>query len=529
MMGLLSSEDWDAAKAIAGFFHVNPFVPERVELERKALGSAYKKEEGPVIRLQAGEGREELLGNVPALNKRAERFLSEMRGQIEEGQTPTRDELLVYEDLVLFCLYNKHMENLEGLRTRSLQGSGWDGRVDFWRDFQNDFKRGYHLPGHELPSRHDPQVILAWLFQNERAFTQIYSRIIGGSMPVARLRAAIWESIFTHDIRRYIRSSYRSMTDVSTLIVGPSGTGKELVARAIALSCFIRFDPGRECFELTGAKTYVPVNLAALPTTLIESELFGHVKGSFTGAVRDRKGLLEHCGEDGAVFLDEIGELDGSIQVKLLRVLESREFQKLGETKTLKFEGKIIAATNRDLIVEMRAGRFRHDLYYRVCADQLVTPSLAEQLADRPQDLPELVRFIAMGVFNDRTGGSSKDVDGLTSEVIAWIDRELGRDYAWPGNFRELNQCVRNIMIRGRYRPPLSPRDGVGGLGPIEELLHDVRNVELTKDKLLGRYYALAYSRSDENWTAAGRQVGVDWRTVRDKHDPGFLEKLRRA
>jgi hypothetical protein len=550
MKGLLSSTDWAAAEAIAGFFHVNPFVPERVALERKVLGARHK-EEGPVIRVQPGESREGVLGNVPALFERARRIVSEMRRRIEGGHTATRDELRVYEDLVLFCLYNQHMENLEDLVTKSLQRSGWDGKVGFWRDFQKDFEHDFHLPaGHELPSRHDARVILAWLFQKERAFTHIYSRIVGGSTPIARLRAAVWESIFTRDIRRYMRSLHRTMADVPTFIVGPPGSGKELVARAIGLSCFIPFDPGTRRFvagegesfvPLNKAELFVPLNLATLAPH-IESGLFGHKKGAFPGAIDDRDGWLKGRSECGAVFLDEIRELGRATQMKLLRVLESRRFQRLGDTEMLEFKGKLIAATRHDFADDLHEGRLRHDLYHRLSADRIATPSLAEQLADRPEDLPELVRFIAQKALvkvtddpdelafepapdNDLAGM----VEDLTAEVVTWIERELGRDYAWPGNFRELGQCVRSVMIRGRFDRLEPPRGGVGELGPVEELLHDVRGVELTADELLGRYYALAYSRSDESWTAAGRRLGVDWRTVRDGHDPDFLEKLRRA
>jgi DNA-binding NtrC family response regulator len=285
---------------------------------------------------------------------------------------------------------------------------------------------------------------------------------------------------------------------------------------------------------------YFPLNLSALAPGLIESELFGHVKGSFAGAYKDRKGWLEQCDEYGAVFLDEIGELDAAIQVKLLRVLDSRRFQKVGDTKSLTFKGKIIAATNRDLATEMHAGRFRHDLYYRLCADQIMTPSLAEQLADRPDDLREMVRFIAEKAHVKPTGGTdefdlgpapddrlAEEIDRLVVEVVAWIDGKLGRDYAWPGNFRELDQCVRNVMIRGSYLPVSARRDGNGGLGPVDELLHHVRGVEVTADELLARYYAMALAQSDGNYRAAGRRVRVDWRVVRDRHDRILFERLR--
>ena len=131
----------------------------------------------------------------------------------------------------------------------------------------------------------------------------------------------------------------------STLITGPSGTGKELVARAIGLSRYISFDPKKMDFTTDFSQSFHPLNLSALPSELIESELFGHKKGAFTGALQDRRGWLDVCGPNGSVFLDEVGDLAPSIQVKLLRVLHSRTFQPLGDTKERRFRGKIIAAT----------------------------------------------------------------------------------------------------------------------------------------------------------------------------------------
>ena len=183
------------------------------------------------------------------------------------------------------------------------------------------------------------------------------------------------------------------------------------------------------------------------------------MKGAFNGAL-DRKGWLEQCsGPDDTVFLDEIGELDEAIQVKLLRVLQDRRFVRVGETtdRPREFRGKIIAATNRDLAAAMGAGRFRQDFYYRLGDDHIETPSLAEQLTDRPQDLPEMVRFLASHVLGEHVPDAdgavdvelcSREADALAGQAIAWIEGNL-KDYPWPGNFRELGQCVRNVMIRG--------------------------------------------------------------------------------
>jgi DNA-binding NtrC family response regulator len=537
-MALLPFPDWRVAEAIAGIGYCNPFLPERVELERRALGRRYVSV-GPVIQARPGTGVEEHMPNVSALHELARRLVEAIRTRLLDGVSATPAELVVYEDLALYALYARYMSSLDGLVTRSLDQGGHRFAAPFWREFEADFNRLLRLPGRDLPSRHDPAVVFAGLYQIERAFTHVFRQIVGGSMPAARLRAAVWQSIFTHDMRRYVHALHRRMSDIPTLIVGPSGSGKELVARAIGLSGYIPFDPGSRRFVTGDSELFVPLNLSALAPTLIESELFGHKKGAFTGALADRDGWLKGRSECGAVFLDEIGELDGAIQVKLLRVLESRRFQRLGDMETLDFQGKIIAATNRDLGAEMHAGRFRHDLYYRLCADQVVTPSLAEQLADRPEDIRELVRFIAQEVFAGRAGardgaspGPAADgalregAERLAAEVVTWIDRELGRSYAWPGNFRELGQCVRNVMIRGSYRPSSAPPERSGTPGPLEALLDQVREVEVTSGELLGRYYALAYHRSGGSYTSAGQRLGVDWRVIKRRLDPTFLDRL---
>src|SRR6185503_12223975 len=141
--------------------------------------------------------------------------------------------------------------------------------------------------------------LFACFYQVRRAFHHIFENIVGRTLPAARLRAAIWESIFTHDMRRYRRSLYARMGDVATLVTGATGTGKELVARAIGLSRYIPFDEKRERFSGEAQAAFIGLNISALSPTLIESELFGHRKGAFTGAITDREGFLESCGPLG--------------------------------------------------------------------------------------------------------------------------------------------------------------------------------------------------------------------------------------
>jgi DNA-binding NtrC family response regulator len=309
------------------------------------------------------------------------------------------------------------------------------------------------------------------------------------------------------------------MGDIPSLITGPTGTGKELVARAIAYSRYIAFDERRERFTGPVQPAFVAVNLSALSPTLIESELFGHRKGAFTGAATDREGFLESCGRLGSVFLDEIGEVEPSVQVKLLRVLQSRTLQRLGETTPRPFEGKLIAATNRDLAEEIRKGRFREDFYYRLCADTVTTPTLQEQLAGSPDErdaeLSHLVRFICTRVAGEA------EAEPLATDVIGAIEVSPGRTYNWPGNFRELEQCVRSVMLRGSYRP----RAAAVHPDARHRIADNIVSGHFTADDLLRNYCTLLYATS-RNYSTVAETLRLDRRTVRAKVDQELLREL---
>lgn len=186
------------------------------------------------------------------------------------------------------------------------------------------------------------------------------------------------------------------------------------MARAIGMSRYVPFDPRQGKFLADPFANYFAINISAFSKNLVESELFGHAKGAFTGAAGARAGWLEACGTHGAVLLDEIGELDPATQVKLLRVLQNRQYQRLGETKMRTFQGKIIAATNRDLRHEIEAGSFREDLYYRLCSDVIETPSLASQVQNNPDVLTNLVAHISGWI-------APEEDEALTVEVVEWL------------------------------------------------------------------------------------------------------------
>jgi DNA-binding NtrC family response regulator len=327
----------------------------------------------------------------------------------------------------------------------------------------------------------------------------------------------VWQSVFTHDMRRYRRALFNRMRDLTTLVTGPSGTGKELVARAIGRSQYIAFDADQQQFAGDLTDAFWPINLSALSPTLIESELFGHRRGAFTGAVADRQGWLAGCPPHGAVFLDEIGELDPALQVKLLRVVESRLYSRIGETAELHFAGKLLAATNRNLEQEIHDGNFREDLFYRLCSDRIETPSLRDHLDDRPEALHGLVKFIAIRQVGD-------EAESLTQEVEAWIETHVGRDYRWPGNIRELEQCVRNVLVRRRYQSrSAAPRPTV--VDPSRQWLADAEQGELSFADLLRHYCTWVYARLG-SYQQTAEVLGIDRRTVRAKMDRAQLKQI---
>jgi DNA-binding NtrC family response regulator len=345
------------------------------------------------------------------------------------------------------------------------------------------------------------------LFQIRRAFNNTFQHIIGSSPPVIEMRANVWRSIFTHDVRRYLKTMYGAMSDFPTLITGPTGSGKELVARAIGLSGFVPFDVAKGEFASPLNRLFTSLNLSALSQTLIESELFGHKKGAFTGATSDRIGWLEACPAHGAVFLDEIGELDHDVQVKLLRVAQDRVFQRLGDTEPRHFKGRIIAATNRDLAEEIQAGRFRTDFYYRLCADQIQTPSLCERYCADQSELAHLVEHLLTRIV-----GSEGPT--LAAEFLPWVQEKLGSDYQWPGNVRELDQCIRSWLIRQDYQPCGIPNATTDSRDL--DLAVVLAKSKMTAEELVAFYCQTKY-RETGSYVETANQLGLDRRTVKAK------------
>lgn len=285
------------------------------------------------------------------------------------------------------------------------------------------------------------------------------------------------------DLFRMIRRVGSS--EVPVLITGESGTGKELVARAIH----------RQSTRKDGA--FVAINCGAIPDTLLESELFGHEKGAFTGAGQQRKGRIEHA-QGGTLFLDEIGDIPLGLQVKLLRFLQDHEIQRLGGKDTITVDTRIIAATNIDLQGAIDSGRFREDLYYRLCVVTIVVPPLSERRAD----IPLLARAFLLRFAEEQR----KPLTGFTSEAMAALTA-----HNWPGNVRELENRIKRavVMAEGKYVTPSNLElQFTGGTDGEASTLRGSRD---SREKDLVR---LAMEKANGNVSRAAAELGVSRPTL---------------
>jgi transcriptional regulator with PAS, ATPase and Fis domain len=299
-------------------------------------------------------------------------------------------------------------------------------------------------------------------------------------------------------------------TDCTVLVTGETGTGKELLARGLHMA-----SPRRN-------KPFVAVNCAAMSKDLLESELFGHVQGAFTTAVRNREGRFQ-AADGGTIFLDEIGEMPLDLQSKLLRVLQFKEFSMVGETKIRQVDVRIVAATNADLKEMVRQGLFRQDLYYRLNVVQLRLPPLKERRSD--------IEALALHFVDKHAVRYGRSVCAISSEAIVAL-----KNHDWPGNIRELENALEHavLMVRGQEITledlPLMENDDFAGIEDfVRPLTDDGIDLQGTLRRIEAHYIRTALEQTSGNKNQAATLLGLNRTTLVEKLKRTFPEAIAAA
>ena len=402
-MTLLNDRERRVLSAISNLAYCNPFLSERTEHERVALGRDFVP--GGAVWNASVNNPDAINPNVPRLHARLESLMNQVHSRITKSSEVHPQDLAIYEDCVQYLLYQRYYP--EFVKTAE--------QASFYTRFLTDWNHYFRIAGKSFETSLQPAHFFACFRQVQRAFHHIFDNIIGNSMPAARLRASVWQSVFTHDLRRYRRVLYARMHDFPTLITGPSGTGKELVARAIAGSRYIAFDPaGCASPILRAIRSRPSISPRSLRLSLNPS-------CSATNAEHSR--ARSETGKDGSTHVLPRALSFSTNSARWISRFRSNccvsskpvSSSAVGDTAAREFFGKLIAATNRDLHSEIGKARFREDLYYRLCADLVQTPSLSEQIGDSPQVLHDLLLFMVRRAVGDEAASCLPEVEVLAA------------------------------------------------------------------------------------------------------------------
>lgn len=484
MSGALDPEDATfLGKVSAVVFH-NPFSTARHALDLE------------LAEADGSEGRGELLEKlVTKVEARLERVAGGVTLDVTRWTGDARERV---EHAVLFLVFHRYADALDDYIAGHDDPSGVAPPLQFGEPLLRE------LTGYGFRREHAVHMV-AVFFQMRRAFYFIDRGLIGRAPCMRALRERLWNNVCTADIGRYASLLADRMEDFSTLLLGATGSGKGAAAAAIGRSGFIPYDARRHRFVDSFTNAFVSINLSAFPPTLIESELFGHRKGAFTGAIDAHDGVFSRCSPHGAVFLDEIGEVSVPVQIKLLRVLQERSFTPVGSHSTMPFRGRVIGATNQDLAAMRRAGTFRDDFYYRLCSDVIEVPPLRLRLAEDPGELELLLARLVERILG-------REAPALVGEVAASIREHVSADYAWPGNVRELEQATRRILMGH----PFLGDAAADATDDRRALVGGVDAGSLTAKELVSLYCRVLYARHG-TYEEVARRAELDRRTVK-KH-----------
>jgi DNA-binding NtrC family response regulator len=479
----LTSTERHTLSNIIAVFQANPFSAKRIEADRKIADfppdSTYTER---YEKLTEGVAR--------AVNQ----LLSEGKDDIRKFEGEDRK---IIEAVFIYHVYNQFFQRFDPLIEKQLTEGGTECKIPFASDVLSAIERFGFSPEEALH-------FLAVYFQLRRAYYFIRRGIIGNSPCMGRLRESLWNNVFTEDLLLYAKKLWDRLEDFSTLLLGETGTGKGISARAIGQSGYIPFDKKSGCFVESFPQSFTSVNLSQFPEQLIESELFGHTKGAFTGAISNHEGALSWCSRYGAIFLDEIGEVSVPVQIKLLQVLENRHYSPVGSHEIKRFPGRIIAATNQSLDDLRRKKKFRDDFYYRLCSDVIFVPPLRQRIDESPVELDDLVKHTIKRIVGE-------GADELASHLTHEIHKNVPNDYSWPGNVRELEQCIRRILLKQNYEIEHSTPESTN---LEDDLINGVRSGSIDAQNLLSHYCRLLYNKYG-SYEDVARRTQLDRRTVK--------------
>ena len=482
-MKILSPEQNDFFKQIADLAFVNPFGKEREEADCRLLNSA---------------------PNTLDLSQRSEKIQTLLRDRLQQLRPLSQFRIADYQDKTreimeyawLFYQFHEFQDRFNRFIVDQEQAGDESLELSFAAELIGCFQRAGFKDA-------ECAKYCALFYQLHRGFYFINSSVSGDCPSIIELRMRLWNNIFTFNPRWYLAYLCGRMEEFSTLLLGSTGSGKSLVAHAIGCSGFIPFDMKRRCFQESFTRSFQAINLAQFPVSLLESELFGHKKGAFTGAIENHPGVFARCSANGAVFIDEIGDIDIPTQVKLLNVIQDRTFSPVGSHEKLRFAGRVISATNRDIEQLRRDGLFRDDLYYRLCSDVIIVPGLQQRLQENPEELRPLIAGLLKRV-----------IDNPDRQLVARIEQRIRatvpEHYAWPGNVRELEQCIRRICLTGSYSVAGQSRLPDRQIGFVLSGDGD----EISSQQLLQHYCRYLYDRHG-SYEAVARITRLDRRTVK--------------
>lgn len=478
----LSSEERSFFRTVYHAAFANPFGNLREKLDRKIAGL-----------FPSVSRRESVDRCIHEVEHRIKRLENQGRGDLNSfrGQDKT-----IIRVVFLFDIFHKFRDRFDQLIEDQIKS----GEEPVSVDFADEAMEMLHRRGFDESSFLH---YFAFSFQLRRAFFFISHFLVGSSPCMRELKRNLWNNVFTHNIALYDKFLWNRMEDFSTLIVGETGTGKGTAAMAIGRSGYIPFDEKQRRFVESFTRAFISLNLSQYPEALLESELFGHKKGAFTGAVEEHVGILNRCSPYGSIFLDEIGEVSNQVQIKLLQVLQDRVFTPVGSHAKSRFQGRVIAATNRPIDKIIQGEVFRDDFYYRLSSDIFEVPPLRDRITQDPGELQALLSFTVERIM----GCPSPE---MVNKVLRVIDSRLGKDYHWPGNVRELEQCVKRVILRRSYqghkKQPLPLIEG--------ELVSGIRSGTIKAPRLLAGYCALLY-KNHGTYEYVARITGLDRRTVK--------------